>query len=432
MKSSYLFLLFGLVLLGSCQRSVYVEDHRPTLTRINIVDREGFATTIHAPDRLKFYQNTNFLTPQAYEKVMGIYERDSKGIIRSFITSYYENGQVRRYLDVVNGRAHGIYHEWHENGVLKLEAYIMGGEADLTDEAMRSWLFDGRCRAWNTQGQLEAQFDYDKGKLEGESLEYHANGAIKRRVAFHENALDGCETFYDDQGLLLERNHYAMGLRQGRTERYWSNGALMAEEQFERDCLFSGRYYAKDGKEIAMIKEGAGFRAIFDQQRCRRKEQYQSGLPKGLVELFDENGSLMQSYYQKEGKKNGEERFYYAPTSMQEFLSGQVRPKISLMWVDDELQGIVRTWYENGQIESQREIHQNARNGVCSAWYRNGHVMLMEEYEQDKLMKGEYYRKTDRYPVSIVHDGEGIATLYDADGTFIRKIEYFRSSPISE
>lgn len=417
-----------LMLFSGCRRHYEVEV--PALSRINIIDREGFVSTIQTADRLRVYQNVDFHAPQAYEKVMGVYHRDPNGTIRSFIASYYPNGQLHQWLDVMNGRANGTYQEWHENGLIKLQAQITGGEADLTEDAMRSWIFEGKSQAWNTQGTLEAQFTYCTGKLEGEALEYHPNQTIRKRMHYHEHALEGIEEIYDDKGLLLESNEYLAGVRHGVTNRYWASGILMAQERFEKDCLCSGKYFDRKGQIISAIEAGSGFRIIFDHQRIRTREQYKNGFPEGLVELFDANGVITQSYHQKYNKKNGEEIFYYPVTSQRAFLAGEIRPKISLMWVDDQLQGLVKTWYDNGQIESQREMSQNIRNGISNAWYRNGRLMLMEEYEQDKLIKGEYFRRNERLPVSLVNDGTGEATIYDADGNLVRKIQYFRSHAI--
>ena len=71
-----------------------------------------------------------------------------------------------------------------------------------------------------------------------------------------------------------------------------------------------------------------------------------------------------------------------------------------------------------------KEISQNKKNGHCTAWYQNGFLMFVEEYENDKLLKGEYYKSGEKIPCSRVEKGKGIATLFDAEGNFVRKIFY--------
>ena len=40
-------------------------------------------------------------------------------------------------------RASGIYREWFPTGQLKIEAYVIGGSADVGVGAQSDWLFDG-------------------------------------------------------------------------------------------------------------------------------------------------------------------------------------------------------------------------------------------------------------------------------------------------
>jgi hypothetical protein len=58
--------------------------------------------------------------------------------------------------------------------------------------------------------------------------------------------------------------------------------------------------------------------------------------------------------------------------------------------------------------------------------------MLIEEYEQDKLLRGEYYSKGERFPISTIDEGKGIATLFNSDGSLICKIEYKNGKPCLE
>lgn len=55
--------------------------------------------------------------------------------------------------------------------------------------------------------------------------------------------------------------------------------------------------------------------------------------------------------------------------------------------------------------------------------------MLMEEYENDVLCKGSYYKLGKKDPISTIQRGSGTATLYDKEGRFLRKINYERGFP---
>ena len=58
--------------------------------------------------------------------------------------------------------------------------------------------------------------------------------------------------------------------------------------------------------------------------------------------------------------------------------------------------------------------------------------MLMEEYDQDKLILGSYYKKGDKLPVSKVENGKGTATLFSSEGAFLKKVSYEKGQPVIE
>ena len=55
--------------------------------------------------------------------------------------------------------------------------------------------------------------------------------------------------------------------------------------------------------------------------------------------------------------------------------------------------------------------------------------MLVEEYENDLLIKGSYYKKGDKKIVSRIDSGKGTASLYSSDGFFLKKVLYEKGKP---
>ena len=177
-----LFTSVVLVLTGCRYSAGNIDPNK--ITSINIIDRNGLAETISTKDRLNHFQKTDFLTPQPYQKVMRVFARDKKGDIRSTMTSYHPNGQLKQYLEAVNNRALGTYREWHPNGQIKIDSHIIGGAADLNTQAEESWLFDELNQAWDDEGHLLAEIPYNKGELEGEAKYYHPNGQLWKLCLF--------------------------------------------------------------------------------------------------------------------------------------------------------------------------------------------------------------------------------------------------------
>lgn len=416
------FLILSLLLLCSCGEKTKTADDT-TLLSIQVIDRNGFAETISAKDRLARYKNTDFCNPQPYQKVLRVFGKNSEGKPVSKVTSYHPNGYLKQYLEAVDGRAHGLYREWHPNGKLKMELSVIEGSAELSEVAMGSWIFEGKNTVFDDQGHLLAEILYEKGVLQGNSLYYYPEGQIKKICPYTQDKLDGSVLTYSPEGSLLEILAYANDEPHGKSASYREDGSLLFEELFEEGLLQEGTYYIHDAP-IAGVHQGAGKRAEFTEGKLTRLVSYHKGSPEGLVECLTPNGSIHVTYFQKEGKKQGKETEYYLDTPSQ--------PKIVLHWQDDMLQGLVKTWYPDGTLESEREMYQNKKNGPSLAWYKNGSLMLQEEYEKDLLTSASYYKKGDKKPVSRISKGKGTATLYNGEGYFLKKIPYEKGLPLLE
>ncbi len=389
-----------------------------SLRSISFIDRNGMAETVSNKERLKLYKNTNFSGPQSYQKILRIYDRDKQGNIKAKMTSYYDNGQPKQYLEIINSRAYGPYIEWHDNGQIKLQVCVIGGEPDLNTAAEETWLFEGHAIVWDRDGKQVADFQYVKGKLSGYSTEFHTNGAVWRRTPYSDNYPNGTEETFLDNGDLLQFVNYEKGSRHGTSKRFWSPGEIASEEHFVHGRLQFGRYYDRQGHLVAQINDGDGFRATFGRAYISELHQFGNGIPEGEVQVFGSDRKLFRTYYVKNETKHGVETEYYEQPHLRH------QPKMTVTWYEGKIQGIAKTWYENGVQESNREMSRNAKNGLSTAWYMDGSMMLIEEYEFDKLIRGDYYRKGDKLPVSQVRDGKGTATLYDPEGNFLQKVNY--------
>ncbi|MBS0627028.1 MAG: hypothetical protein JSS09_02330 [Verrucomicrobia bacterium] len=421
------FFLVSSIFLSGCSKNV-TEKTEPTLVSIQVIDRNGFSETISAKDRLAKYKKVDFCAPQPYQKVLRVFGKNEEGKSSSAITSYHVNGLIWQYLEIVDGRAHGTYKEWHLNGQLKMELSLIEGMAELSEVAAASWVFDGKNTIWDEQGSLVAEIFYEKGLLHGNSIYYYPNGSVKKQIPYAQDKVEGAIVCYSEEGILLETTSYINNKPHGHAKSYTLQGTLLYEEEWNEGLILEGTYYKSDGTLLEQIHQGTGQRAEFKEGVFKQLVEYKEGRPEGLVRCFDLKGFLTNSYYQKEDKKHGEEKIYY-PTTRSDM---PTQVKILLTWQEDILQGTVKTWYPDGVQESQKELYQNKKNGTCLAWYRNGTLMLSEEYENDLLVSGTYYKKGDRKPVSRISQKKGTATLYDPDGYFLKKIPYDKGVPLLE
>ncbi|MGZ3732622.1 MAG: toxin-antitoxin system YwqK family antitoxin [Parachlamydiaceae bacterium] len=413
MKLVFLFLAFA---FSSCVAS----RNEPQLASINLIGANGISETISNEGRLKQFQKVNFLVPQPYKKVLRVYKRDPEGNITACITTYHPNGELKQYLELVNGRAFGEYGVWYDSGRRKIKAQVIGGNGDLYEGVENSWVFDEVCYAYDEQGSLEAAIPYVKGKRNGTALYYHTNGALWKEIPLENDCVHGTYLVYLSDGSLFEKITYCEGKKEGKAFKYWKEGKICYEETYQTDNLINGLYYSIEGDLISEVKCGNGFKAVFGKDCVQEFREYREGVEEGLVKVVDKNGTVTRVYGVKNGLKHGEEIEYYPVTK---------KPKLSIGWNQGKVQGLVKTWYPNGGQESQREMAGNKRMGILTAWYSDGSLMLLENYDQDKLVKGEYFKQGETFPVSTVTNGNGIATLFDANGLFLYKVNYRYGQP---
>lgn len=395
------------------------------ITSINIIDRNGMSETISSKDRLEYFNKIDFLSAQPYQKVLRVYGRDKNGDSHSCITSYHPNGELKQSLKAVNNRAYGPYLEYYSNGEKKIESFVIGGIADINTQSEQSWLFDGISRAWNDEGELLAEISYKKGELEGESLYYHSNGNLWKKVVHKANQIEGFVEIFLSDGSLLQRLHYKNGKKEGESLRFWQDRSIAYKEVYEQGELKEAAYFSQEGALVSEIREGNGFRAIFSKDCLEELHEYKRGVQEGVVKVFNEQGQITRLFSIKEGEKHGEEYDYYVTSDAK-----TLRPKLMISWRYGTVQGVVQSWYFNGSLESRKEISQNQKNGLATGWYENGGVMYVEEYDRDALIKGEYYRINEKEPVSIIKNGDGMAMLFDTEGSFIQKVLYHDGHPV--
>lgn len=420
MTKKILFII-ALIICSGCGSSF--QSNSPAIVSLQLIDRNGFAETISNQDRLSNYQNIDFLQPQPYQKVLRVYKRTNLGQSSSIVTSYHDNGQLWHHLEVVDGRAHGLYQEYYSNGQLKIDAFIIEGVADIHHLAQTSWIFDKKSTVRNEQGQIIAEIFYDKGLLHMPSIYYYPEGPIKKIIPYQQGLIEGYLEEFDFDGNILQKLAYHKGEKEGLSAGYWSKEQLQFSELYQRNHLIEATYFDPSGEKIAEIYHGSGQKAEFIEGRLHQLITFSEGIAEGEVKVFNPNQSLHAIYSIKDQKKQGEEKIYYN-SSLE---SPQI--KLCLYWDDDMIQGMVKTWYPNGKSESQREFNQNKKHGTSVAWYESGDVMLIEEYDRDLLITASYFKPKEDTPVSQIEHGKGTATLYTSNGIFLKKISYEKGKP---
>ncbi len=416
----YLFL--AVVLAGCATRTQNPNE----LSSIQILDRNGFSETISAKERLGIYDKADFLNPQPYQKVVRVFGKASQGKTSSKITTYHSNGGPWQYLEVENGRAHGKFYEWHPNGQKKIDAFVIEGTPDVNAVAQLTWVFDGDSLVFDEEGHLVAKIHYEKGLLEGMTRHFHPSGALFKEIPHVKDQIHGLVQVFDPLGNCTEKIDFFEGEKHGSCVAFWNLSQPKYTETYEKGLLLEGEYFNRAGEKIAHVEKGEGTQAVFDDNHLVYLIECHAGVIDGTIDTFNAAGHLVSRCTVKDEMKNGDEWEYYTSCH------SPGDKKLYLQWKNDTLQGMVKTWYENGVIESQREIHNNKKHGQSFAWYLDGELMLVEEYEDDAIVKGLYYKKWEKKPISKIENGKGTATLFDRDGKFLKKVNYEKGIPLGD
>ncbi len=409
--------LLPLILACSCQNRTMSQ-----LVCVQLTDRNGISETISQKDRLIQLSSNDFLSEQPYKVVKQIFSKDSEGKTPSKLTSYHDNGQIKQYLEVKNGRAFGKYLEWYQNGVLKLEANTIEGIGDLSLDAALGWMFDDTSFAYDDKGNMIARVPYKKGVIDGLCTYYDDQGKQIKSIEYVNGYMHGEYKELYPSGEIKKITNYVFGEKQGLSEFFGNETCPKYNEQYEKNRLHSGSYYDLKGSLISSVDDYNGFKVIYQDGKLRRRLEIKSGKIEGKMTCFFEDGSISNTYYIVNGEKHGEEILYYTSK----------KPKMRLDWYEGEIHGQINTWYSTGENESERQMYHNEKHGKSLAFYADGSIMLIEEYENENLYEGSYFKKGKKEPVSSVVRGDGIATIYDKDGILLQRVKYEKGKPVDD
>ena len=91
-------------------------------------------------------------------------------------------------------------------------------------------------------------FSVNRGKIDGQYIEYHTSGSKKNISTYKNGILDGSYTSYYDNEKLMEESHYKNGLMEGNRILRWANGNIK-EKNFLKKGAINGvsEFYYSNG-----------------------------------------------------------------------------------------------------------------------------------------------------------------------------------------
>ena len=129
-------------------------------------------------------------------KIDGIYKAIGDTKLPSVVGVYELNNYKKRFLgNLVDGKKHGTWKEFHPNKRVLVENYKNGN-------------LDGAVSLFYTNGQKEWRYNYSNGILNGSYSRWYSNG-IKATNGYFENGEPvGLWAWWDKNGVITKKQDY--------------------------------------------------------------------------------------------------------------------------------------------------------------------------------------------------------------------------------
>ena len=175
---------------------------------------------------------------------------------------YYENGKLRFYYPISDGKYTGVCKTWYPNEAVESEAFFHDG------------IQEGVSREWYPTGALKSSKEFKKGRPHGSCREWYENGALKTESSYLKGRQDGVRKEWDDQGRLRTQKTYRAGFLNGISKKWYENGVLECVRHYEEELWH--------GPRIEWYPDG----------KMRYEGHYRRGQLHGMMKEYDQEGKL--------------------------------------------------------------------------------------------------------------------------------------------
>ncbi|WP_158839414.1 toxin-antitoxin system YwqK family antitoxin [Polaribacter sp. L3A8] len=357
---------------------------------------------------------------------------------------FYENG--KKYVDAIfkNDSLQGLYEYFNNKGALVERKYFKYGK------------IDGLSQSYFSVGEklLELEMPYREGKIEGEVLEYYANGDLYSKSYYVDDKKNGIETTYHYNNNILSEINYVNdelsgryktfhsngkpkeigqtlnGYYTGAWRTYYSDGTLESKSFYKKGNLSDFyRYYDTDGKlyydyiyrkgELIAFTFYNKDATILNEGKKRKGAFYYEG-------FSPEGNKITEGLYDVSGGKVGEWKFYTNNSVLKN--KGNFK--------DDKIIGEYFTYFKNGKIDNSTTYKENVIDGYYVAYYDNEQMRTQGWYKEgSEHGEWRYYNLDGSLnAINFYHKGllNGTQESYGVDGKLIATTFYKFGDLISE
>jgi len=117
--------------------------------------------------------------------------------------------------------------------------------------------------------------------------------------------------------------------------------------------------------------------------------------------VYDEKGSLISKFYYEKGALQKEAIYYYSNTQIKRIVP----------YIDDEITGEVLQYTKEGEILLKTTYKNGIKHGANIGFFSKENIAFLEDYENNLLMNGQYFKKS-RVKTASIKNGDGEKIIY--------------------
>lgn len=386
-------------------------------------------------------------------------------VLQGNIVEYYPSGELKRTVQVEDGKEVGVAHEFSKDGVIITEEVFDNGFLKSREEYNR-YDKEGRktgiWREYFPDGSIRTEGNYSDGEKKGVFKEYNKKGRlveinkmINDTTSMNPEDIVLIELYkeYYPSGKVRLKGGYANGMKKGIFREYSETGEVINGYLYEEDTMVAEGLVRPDGNYEGEWKH------YYKTGELKAVGTYEDGVLTGKWTYYFKNGKTEQVGKYKENLHFGEWKWYFS--------NGQIR-RLEYFNRKEKLEGLVTEWDSTGKEITNGEYYNGLRegswfyhvgdykevgqytigleDGLWTHYYLNGRIAFKGNYDEGEP-KGKhiYYhdngikKKVGKYQAgekngiwrSYNRRGEEIETIDYKRGE-IKKINGFKVQPIEE
>jgi antitoxin component YwqK of YwqJK toxin-antitoxin module/tetratricopeptide (TPR) repeat protein len=357
---------------------------------------------------------------------------------------YYHNGKPYIMTISKNGEFDGEYKYYLKQGGLKQKKIFKDGKLNgkylaYFDVGEQLVEFDidykndevqGDALEYYANGKTFSVISFKNGMRNGNEIQYYRNGQISTQSAYKDNKLDGpyasfysngnkksigqsSEGYYDGpwktyfkDGTLGNDYNYKSGDLDGDYKNYDTDGLITSEFQYRRGQIISYTFYDKLGKVLSENRKKGGeffYEAYHPNGNKSGEGLYDlEGGKVGEWKFYNINEVLVEEGNYNEGKPLGEEKTYYKSGELESITTHD----------NNEDKSYYQYFLMNGQLKTQGWFKEGSKHGEWHYYYNDGTIEAINFFHKGDVFGTQYY--------------------YNVDGTMDNQIDYTFDLLISE